>query len=228
MTSSCAATAPFFLSEASAVPDLSRWRASLDADLAAFDQRQDSLAIQQFGHLHGSVVKRLPRDVRGSWSRALRCMRPPAGEEALDERALLSLKPRRGRLCSHPLCARRCGLHVRELVLLPDEATALVAHADRVVLAQGAPHDSTEYHRVDFGASAALGARAEHLLGLRVAERMRRIAARVFRLPADRVRVAEHFWARHGASRVASSTVHVDEGVDPNIHFSSVLYLGGA
>ena len=91
--------------------------------------------------------------------------------------------------------------------------------------------------RVDFKESASLGSLAGHVLGLRVAERLRRIVADAFGLPSERVRLAEHFLTVRSPGPSIEKTLHCDEAVFPHgedirgkwrFHFSSVLWLGSA
>jgi hypothetical protein len=215
-----------FASDLSAASDLSRFVAILADDYREFLERTANRKTQSLKELRGPV-KRLCQ-AHAHHSQALKCLRPPPGVSYVsDEQALFGLKLQRGRVCTHELCSRnRCGLHVRDHVLLPTEATELIDHARRVLSSQGTSEGSAGYQRVNFAESAALGSRRGHLLGLRVAERMRRIAATLFHLPRSRVRVAEHFFARHGSSAHAESTVHVDEGVSNELHFSSVVWMG--
>lgn len=210
-----------FASVGSSEADLMRLRSILHEDMQAWDGRQPA---RRRAPLSGPV-RRLSREWRGDFSHSLACLRPEHGEAYLrSEHAILALRPRPGRVCAHELCSLdRCGLHTREEVVLPFEAAQLVAHATQLIQQRAS---EGAYERVDFAESASNGSLAGHVLLLRVAERMRRIAAGLFGLPINRVRVAEHFIARHNQSAYAVSDVHVDEGLSNDFHFSSVVWLG--
>ena len=65
--------------------------------------------------------------------------------------------------------------------------------------------------RVDFWQSATHGGQAGHVLGLRVAERLRRLAATAFGLPRSRVWLAEHFLTLRQPGPTLEQPMHCDE-----------------
>lgn len=184
---------PLFAAEASAAADLGAFRSLLAADFDAYGRRAEA-----FGAPAPLVGPVLHASAVGARSTGLECLQPISarrGVAQVYDRSLQMLQLKPGRVCAHPLCsAERCGLHVLDGVLLAEEAERLVRHGQEVLQAEdgerGAssaaqqPGGFARSRRVDFPASARLGSAAGHLLGLRTAERMRRIAAATFGLPA--------------------------------------------
>ena len=124
---------------------------------------------------------------------------------------------------------------------MPAEATMLVSHGEEV-LASEDEHKSfgdlayKRSRRIDFMQMAS-GSTDGHVLVLRIAERLRRIAAAAFGLPLGRVRLSEHFLTVRQPGPSLEQPVHCDEAVFPHdegarsrwrFHFSSVLWLGTA
>lgn len=178
---------------------ISEIRSLVDDDMIAYDQRFRALPSLTSS---GQFVQRLRADaLGGQFKKKLRCLRPARPLDELRrsdsfDRDLLALVLKRGRACQHELCTlNRCGLQIRDAVVTQGEAAALVAHGQGVLEAEGKHSrdnvDHRPYVRVDFMRSAVNGSVAGHVLSLRVAERVRRIAADVFQLPLERVAVAE-------------------------------------
>lgn len=182
----------------SAESDFESFRNLCDADFDQYKNRRRLLAPEI--RPSGSFMQRLKASTQGvAYDRGLQCLRPQRRLADLQrrhsfDRDLLQLKLKNGRVCRAELCSLdRCGLHVRDGVLSAAEADQLVAHAQGALDSEGTgayDHDRP-YRRVDFLRSAHNGSIEGHVLSLRIAERMRRIAAQVFGLPLPRVGVAE-------------------------------------
>jgi hypothetical protein len=194
----CSARASLFLEAASAEADMSTFREILDQDGQLYEERTNLLRAKL--HPSGTSVQRLKATETGAaFVRNLTCLRPARKLSDLSrrhsfDRDLLSLKLKRGRVCQHALCHRsHCGLHVRDGVITREEAEVLTAHGQGVLHAEGdeARDARRPYVRVDFMRSAQNGSLEGHVLMLRVAERVRRLAAAAFGLPLARVGVAE-------------------------------------
>mmetsp|Transcript_48102 Transcript_48102/g.159433 ORF Transcript_48102/g.159433 Transcript_48102/m.159433 type:complete len:345 (+) Transcript_48102:74-1108(+) len=238
-----AAEAPTRFTEASAEADLAWFRSQCAADEAAYNAR---LTLQPALRLSvtGEQTRAGHADV-GSFARRLECLRPEGGSfvgrhEPLAQR-LIS-----GRACPHALCdPSNCGLHLRDAVVLPEEARRLTAHGQEVIDAEdGAsahrPQGDLLYmrsRRVDFLEMATRGSQAGHLLALRITERLRRIVAAIFGLPRSHLVLAEHFLTLRQPGPSLEARMHCDEAVFPHgegeksrwrFHFSSVLWLSGA
>ncbi|EOD23544.1 hypothetical protein EMIHUDRAFT_239539 [Emiliania huxleyi CCMP1516] len=243
-----AAEAPTRFTEASAEADLAWFRSQCAADEAAYNAR---LTLQPALRLSvtGEQTRAGHADV-GSFARRLECLRPEGGSfvgrhEPLAQR-LIS-----GRACPHALCdPSNCGLHLRDAVVLPEEARRLTAHGQEVIEAEdGAsahrPQGDLLYmrsRRVDFLEMATRGSQAGHLLTLRVTERLRRIVAAIFGLPRSHLVLAEHFLTLRQPGPSLEARMHCDEatlakqetpsarprGWAGRFHFSSVLWLSGA
>ena len=234
-------TAELFAETGRAEQDHAAWRRLVHEDWLAYERRRRS-ARQQLQPV-GTAVQRLKTsssESAGSFSRRLNCLRPVRRIEGLERHhcyddALLSLKLKRGRACQQALCSRdRCGLHVLDGVITPLEADALIAHGRSVLELEDASAD-VPYVAIDFMRSSMNGSAGGHLLRLRVAERLRRLAAHVFDLPLTHVGVAETLLAlrrvpthlsRAGVdSPDGHSQYHCDEALAPFFHFSSVVWL---
>lgn len=202
MATSCndGAMSGLFTTEAAAAVDYSLLRDAIEQDMLLYEARRRALpaALQP----SGAYVQRLKAVTKGaSYHKNLTCLMPRHKLSELSrrhsfDRDLLDLKLVRGRACGHALCSLdRCGLHVFDGVVTAAEAAELVAHGKGVLDSEGgAARDVTEhwpYVRVDFMRSARNGSTAGHVLSLRVAERMRRVAAETFGLPLHRLGVAE-------------------------------------
>ena len=195
-SASCSADA-LFLQSSAAESDFATFYSLLNGDNASYAERYAELPALQPA---GRFVRRLRASDRGAaFHQKLRCLKPAQRldelrrEHAFD-RDLLMLDLQRGRSCQHKLCrSTKCGLHVRDGVVTPEEAAALVAHGEGVLAAAGddAADARKPYIRVDFMRSAQHGSLSGHVLQLRVAERMRRVAAGAFNLPLERVGLAE-------------------------------------
>ena len=254
MQPACMASLPLFTEPAAAEMDLMAFRALAESDLAAYHARVAGLPADLVPSGQSPIVRRLKATDQGaSFRKKLRCLRPKMAISELERRHnfdadLLALELRRGRACEvHQLCTRdRCGIEVRDHVLTAEEAAALASHGQGVLDAEGASARDFgwPYVRVEFMRSAHNGSRAGHMLMLRVAERLRRVAAEVFRLPVHRVGHAETLLAlrrtpasgavveAHSRARGSRSFTHeeetfyhVDEGLSPTFHFSSVVWL---
>ena len=219
-----------FSRASSAEDDLRAFHALLQDDMESYHAR--SQLIKPRLEPSGSPsVQRLKASATGaSYSRKLKCLRPtrlkphdpPLPRRFSFDRDLLSLKLQRGRMCTSKLCSpNRCGLHVRDAVLTPDEAAALVAHGQGVFATEGASARDVgwPYRRVEFMRSAHNGSAAGHVLTLRLAERLRRVAAEVFELPLARVGHAETLLAMRrvdnfgaGAAGAAAGTGDLSAG----------------
>lgn len=186
-------------------------------------------------------VARLPASRRGALSQRLRCLRPSAEDAPrnLYDEELLNAALSAGRACA--TCGRQCALHVFDDVATGAEVAALVAHG-RSVLAQTAAEEVAPAsghtpasaagtreagERVDFAESADLARGSTvgggHLLGLRLAERLRRLTAETFDVPRARLRVTEHFMRRSAPGN--DYLVHCDEAICDQFQYSSVLWL---
>lgn len=212
-----AAEAPTRFTEASAEADLAWFRSQCAADEAAYNAR---LTLQPALRLSvtGEQTRAGHADV-GSFARRLECLRPEGGSfvgrhEPLAQR-LIS-----GRACPHALCdPSNCGLHLRDAVVLPEEARRLTAHGQEVIEAEdGAsahrPQGDLLYRRsrrVDFLEMATRGSQAGHLLTLRVTERLRRIVAAIFGLPRSHLVLAEHFLTLRQPGPSLEARMHCDE-----------------
>ena len=115
------------------------------------------------------------------------------------------------------------------------EATALTRHAQSVAdkvearskSAGNATSGPPKKLMVNLSRSARYGAVADHLLLVRVLERIRRAASYVFAIPAHRVKFASHFVSKITSARSpADSAVHGDESSFATFHLSGVLWLG--
>jgi len=256
MEPSCLASLPLFAEPASAEMDLAAFRALADSDITAYHARVGGLRADLVPSGQSPIVRRLKATDGGgaSFLKKLRCLVPQMPISKLERRHsfdsdLLALKLRRGRACeAHQLCTRdRCGIDVRDQVLTAEEAAALAAHGQEVLDAEGssARDDGWPYVRVEFMRSAHNGSRAGHILMMRVAERLRRVAAEVFRLPMHRVGHAETLLALrrtpesgavveernrarglHSFATEEETVYHVDEALSSTFHFSSVVWLG--
>ena len=235
-SSSCASfPTDLFADATSAVADFNTFRLECAKDEEAYSQR--FLQQQKFPLPEGR-----PLSQRGAYSARLDCMRPESGSWKMRHEPLRQpLVP--GRVCASDLCAAdNCALHVRDEVVVPDEAALLVAHGKAVLASEdaGSSFGDLAYkrsRRIDFMQSAVHGSLAGHLLCLRLAERLRRIVAEIFGLPRARVRVSEHFLTLRQPGPSLEQAVHCDEAVFPDgegakarwrFHFSSVLWLGDA
>lgn len=203
---SCDAPATqLFLDASAAETDMSLFSTLLDDDAARYAERK--LALGPLRPVGMNVLRLKATDAGAAYSRKLKCLRPVRPLEELQrqhsfDRELLSLKLRKGRACQHELCrANSCGLHVRDGVVTPEEAAAITAHGQHILDTEG---DTRSYARVDFMRSAVNGSIAGHVLSLRVAERVRRIAAEAFDLPLSRVGVAETLLALRRVTTGAS------------------------
>ena len=178
--------------------DLQQFHDLCDHDMVRYEKRRQQLSPGIIPT--GSYVQRLLASSPGAaYDKNLTCLIP---ERKLTElrrahsfdRELLQLKLKTGRVCSAELCSlNRCGLHVRDSVITPEEARALAAHGQGVFDAEGsAAYDQGwGYRRVTFLRSAHNGSTDGHVLSLRVAERMRRIAAQIFGVALSRIGIAE-------------------------------------
>ena len=194
---SCSADG-LFASSASAEADMISFRSLLAADLQNYTDRIAALAPAM--QPTGNFVKRIKANERGSvFDRSFKCLKPAKDLADLNwqhafDRELLMLKLRRGRVCDHELCKQtKCGLHVRDGIVTREEAAALVAHGDGILESEGSAARDVDkpYVRVDFLRSAHNGSISGHVLTLRVAERIRRLASKAFGLPLERVGLAE-------------------------------------
>jgi predicted 2-oxoglutarate/Fe(II)-dependent dioxygenase YbiX len=232
-----------FTDGASAEVDLSAFRDMCAADELDYHAR---LSMQLPIGLAGAEGRqRVESSTSGVFSQSLSCLRP-AGGSWIGRHDPLALPLTVGRVCSHELCSLdKCALHVRDGVVSADEAAQLRAHGREVLEgydgASGRPASQSlpplRSRRVDFLESARHGSAGGHLLSLRIAERMRRIAARAFSLPVEAVAVSEHFLTVRQRGPSLEPPVHCDEAVFPHgegaksrwrFHFSSVLWLGEA
>ena len=237
----CAPTADLFTVASLAEADLATFRLQCATDMAAYDGRLQQQQQLQLSSRRGTSIQLASHTSIGVYSQPLECLRPTSGSW-MRRHEPLKLPLTIGRVCAHDLCQDNCALHVRDEVVMPAEAESLVAHGQRVLdaedLASHQPVGDLTYlrsRRVDFLESATHGAIAGHLLCLRIAERLRRIAAETFGLPRSRVRVAEHFLTLRQPGPTLEQAVHCDEAVFPHgagargrwrFHFSSVLWLG--
>ncbi len=199
---SCASSVsvPLFATEATAASDHSLLRDIIEQDILEYEERR--LRLPNALQPSGAFVQRLKAATKGAaFHKKLTCLMPrrhlsELGRHHSFDRDLLDLKLKRGRACDHVLCSlNRCGLHIYDSVVTAAEAAQLVAHGQGVLETEGgAARDVAEhwpYVRVDFMRSARNGSTVGHVLTLRVAERMRRIAAEAFDLPLRSVGVAE-------------------------------------
>ena len=209
------AAARLFSTAATAEDDLASFHELIRADVVAYTER-----VQQLPS--GTIPSgTLLAATRGSFFRRLDCMRPARYTlRSLYDADLLADPLVAGRRCRHALCgAGNCGLHVNDDVVLAHEAHSLVAHglsvlaSEDALAANGAASPShaslPRSRRVDFFESAKHGSAAGHLLGLRIAERLRRIAARQFDLPEASVRLSEHFLTLRQPGPSIEKTVHM-------------------
>ena len=193
-TTSCA---ELFRTTTAAEVDLESFRTLCAEDYTAYAQRahtQNSNPLVPFGEL-------LSATSTGAFHKPLECKRPASfGLRSLYDEELLAAPLAVGRRCRHELCrVDNCGLHVRDSVLVQNEAERLVSHGLTVLDAEDdKPNPALSIYpprsrRIDFLQSAMHGSIDGHLLALRVAERLRRIAAEAFGIPHARISLAEHF-----------------------------------
>jgi len=230
-------------------------RRQLDAETAAMAERaatllpyaaaSDEVCAAGGCNDDGSTGAILPSSdhvaaaVEGTLSERRACLRPVDRTQWRDKfnSRLLELELEPGRACPEPLCADRCGLHVWEHFLTDVEVAELVAHGEAVLSEAAArkarkqptaaqPPAETKKQMVDLSRSALYGSRKDHLLFIRVLERIRRAAATTFKLPLSQLRFASHFLSKITASRdVKESSWHCDESSYGTFHFSAVLWL---
>ncbi len=229
-----------FEREQLAEEDMDTFLGVIDRDVEAYSQRRLSLKPEL--RPTSGFVRRLKAEPSGAaYDRELPCLMPVAELGSLSrrhsfDRDLLSLELKPGRACAHhELCTSRCGVHFRDGVITRDEAAQLVAHGRSALRSEGAlAHDARwPYVRVDFMRSASNGSHAGHLLSLRVAERLRRLAAEIFEVPLARLGVAETLLALRrvvpggggGSVEEVESSYHCDESLSPHFHFSSIVWL---
>ena len=129
------ATSALFLNKLAAEADLGLFRELLLSDHAAYVERNERLTESL--HPDGSL---LSATSSGSYFQALECMRPARFEmRSRYDKELLATPLVSGRRCSHALCAPdNCGLHVRDAVVLPEEAQSLIQHGVAVLEAEDA------------------------------------------------------------------------------------------
>lgn len=170
---------------------------------------------------HGPV-KRLMSGSIGSLIERYACLRPTVMVSNVVERHMFAQELVSGRVCA--TCTQRCGVHVFDSIASEHEAAAMVAHGRVLTSRSGAPAHERNFAWL----SSSHGG---HLLGLRLAERLRRLTARFFDVPLRQLSVTEHFVRRSDSGSVEEAggythTVHCDEAINPRFHFSAVLYLG--
>ena len=179
------------------VLEYDRFRDMCDDEYKLYEHRKSLLAELKPA---GAFVQRLKASPRGAaYDRELKCLIPRRKLSELErrhsfDRDLLQLKLKQGRICTAEMCTLdRCGLHVRDGVVTPEEAKELVAHAQGALDTEGpAAYDhGRPYRRVPFLRSAQNGSLSGRMLSLRVAERMRRIAAQILDIPLSRIGIAE-------------------------------------
>jgi hypothetical protein len=240
----CADASVLFQDRATAAADLDAFRSTIESDYQLYEQRRSELASKI--PPTGGVVQRLKSATLGAtYSKKLRCLMPVTSLDQLEkrhsfDRDLLSLKLKRGRACKHELCSSdRCGLHIRDAVISADEASALIAHGQSVLDAEGvkARDVGWPYLRIDFMRSAQNGSTVGHLLSLRIAERLRRLAAQTFDLPLERLGISETLLALRrtevprglelsdGKPFEQETMFHVDESLSKHFHFSTIVWL---
>ena len=178
--------------------------------------------------------RRLPASRPGYFTQQLRCMRPwQQAQSPLYDDALLTLPLEHGRVCAVRTCQNgprgfcllvgsqacsqfSCGLNVRDGVATSAEALVMVEHGRRVLAVRAAHRRAEAYERLEFLDGARHGSEQGHLLGMRLAERLRRLTSAQFGVPLPRLQLSEHFLAKHSACHPLPctglpSTVHCDE-----------------
>lgn len=144
MQEACAAPALFTVGaeEARAAPALFTVAAASDSDLAKFralcttddDDYERRLALQLQRQMTGTAGhQRVHTNHAGIFSQQLECLRPARGSWA-NRHDPLHQPLIKGRVCASELCdTNNCALHVRDAVVLPDEAALLIAHGETVL-----------------------------------------------------------------------------------------------
>ena len=180
--------------------------------------------------------RRLPASRRGNFLQKLDCLRPwQQAKSPFYNDELLTQPLERGRVCAVHTCQMgprgfcllvgsatcsqfSCGLNVRDDVATAAEALAMVEHGRRVLkqVAHAAGRRVEAYERLEFLDGARHGSEEGHLLGILLAERLRRLTSAQFGVPLPRLQLSEHFLAMHSACHPLPcsglpSTVHCDE-----------------
>ena len=172
---------------------------------------------------------------RGHFERELPCARPTVGAHRAFDGALLAQELEHGRVCTRGGCSATCKLVVSDGIVSDEEAVRLIRHA-RVVASKAQNRDGDGKALVDLSRSAKHAEEmSEHLLYMRVVERVRRLVAMSFGLSLASVTVASHFISHidaEGEEGAASAdggkgaaTTHADESSFARFHYSAVLWL---
>lgn len=222
MSSACDA-ANLFTSGAPAQHDLTSFRKMLNEEMVSMESRMDALSsIDLLG-----PMKRVRHSAVGRFSKLLQCLKPSsATQRNVLDRELFEEKLIPGRLCT--VCKTAlCGVFVLDTIISNTEASAIVANAQKVLNAR----QVASTNEPGFAWQSILhGTLDGHLLGIRVAERLRRLTARQFELSLASLSVVEHFVRRSQPELVAGNrgythSVHCDEAINQRFLFSAVLYL---
>ena len=163
--------------------------------------------------------RRLPASKQGNFLQKLDCLRPwRQAKSPFYDDALLAQPLERGRVCAVTTCQMgprgfclligsatcsqfSCGLNVRDGVATAAETLTMVEHGRRVLeqVAHVAGRRVEAYERLEFLDGARHGSEEGHLLGIRLAERLRRLTSAQFGVPLPRLQLSEHFLAKHSA-----------------------------
>ncbi len=203
--------------------ELTAFRATLASDFEAALARASLLPTSSSAHV---PVRRLTSSAPQRFSESLPCLQPALAVRNVVDAALFAEELRFGRKCA--TCAEQCGVHVMDHVAAASEAAALVRHGELVQASRSAgPVPEQDFA---WASTARAGQIDGHLLAVRIAERLRRLSARLFGLPLPRLTLTETFVRRSEAraNDAAGYThaAHCDEAINPQFHYSSVLYLG--
>ena len=210
-------------------PEFESFHERLASDQAGLRDRQRALGRVKLSK------RRLPASRPGYFTQQLSCMRPwQLAKSPFYNDALLTLPLERGRVCAVHTCQMgprgfcllvgggeacsqfSCGLNVRDGVTTAAEALAMVEHGRRILAVHAARRRVEAYERLEFLDGARHGSEEGHILGMLLAERLRRLTSAQFGVPLPRLQLSEHFLAKHSACHPLPctglpSTVHCDE-----------------
>lgn len=203
-------------------PAFESFHERLASDQAQLRDRQRGLR-----RVRPTKKRRLPASRQGNFLQKLDCLRPwKQAKSPFYDDALLTQPLERGRVCAVTTCQMgprgfclligsatcsqfSCGLNVRDGVATAAEALTMVEHGRRVLeqVARAAGRRVEAYERLEFLDGARYGSEEGHLLGILLAERLRRLTSAQFGVPLPRLQLSEHFLAKHSACLDATRTL---------------------
>ena len=193
-------------------PAFESFHERLASDEAQLRDRQRGLR-----RVRPTKKRRLPASRPGNFLQKLDCLRPwKQAKSPFYDDALLTQPLERGRVCAVTTCQMgprgfclligsatcsqfSCGLNVRDGVATAAESLTMVEHGRRVLeqVAHAAGRRVAAYERLEFLDGARHGSEEGHLLGILLAERLRRLTSAQFGVPLPRLQLSEHFLAKH-------------------------------